>query len=314
MFDQFKWLPDRMLLDDLVFRLQHTKSENWDASEHFMFYKVEGLVRLYQKFFESRPEFVPHNIFELGIFDGGSTAFWYEVFHPEKIVAIDLLDREDNPYFRKYIASRQLEKKVRTYWRTNQADKARLLEIASQEFHAPLDLVIDDCSHMYMPTLASFEVLFPLLRPGGLYIIEDWAWGHWPDYIKPDHPWSKEEPPTTLLTQFIEAIGSTFGLIDRINVFRAFIILERGAQALDPGTFRLEDHIVRRADKAVLAAQRRKDRLANPGATDPRSESSDPAEPKKLPGVMTKSTIYSSIRTSPKLFAMESFPLGGTIL
>ena len=38
----------------------------------------------------------------------------------------------------------------------------------------PLDLVIDDASHLYGPTMASFEVLFPRLRPGGLYVIEDW--------------------------------------------------------------------------------------------------------------------------------------------
>jgi hypothetical protein len=50
----------------------------------------------------------------------------------------------------------------------------------AHEFSAPLDLVIDDASHIYGPTKASFQALFPLLRPGGLYLIEDWAWAHWP--------------------------------------------------------------------------------------------------------------------------------------
>ena len=40
------------------------------------------------------------------------------------------------------------------------------------------DLIVDDASHLYRPTLASFEVLYPRLRPGGTYVIEDWAGDH----------------------------------------------------------------------------------------------------------------------------------------
>jgi hypothetical protein len=43
---------------------------------------------------------------------------------------------------------------------------------------APLDLVIDDASHRLRETISSFEVLFPLLRPGGLFLLEDWDWQH----------------------------------------------------------------------------------------------------------------------------------------
>jgi predicted methyltransferase len=35
-----------------------------------------------------------------------------------------------------------------------------------------LDLVVDDTSHLG-PTRASFNTLFPRLRPGGVYVIED---------------------------------------------------------------------------------------------------------------------------------------------
>jgi hypothetical protein len=65
---------------------------------------------------------------------------------------------------------------VRTFWQTNQADDARLREIVGSEFEGPLDLVIDDASHWLKPTKASFVTLFPSLRQGGVYVVEDWGW------------------------------------------------------------------------------------------------------------------------------------------
>lgn len=46
------------------------------------------------------------------------------------------------------------------------------LESLIREIGKP-DIIIDDCSHHKEPTIRSFEILFPLLRSGGLYCIED---------------------------------------------------------------------------------------------------------------------------------------------
>ncbi len=247
MFQRLIWQPDRMLLDDLTFRLQHFKSDKWDVADHFVFVKIKALVDQYEYFFTKNSSFKPNNIFELGIFDGGSTAFWYEAFQPKKLVAIDLLDREDSAYFHKYITSRGLSQRIYTYWRTNQADKPKLREIVASEFDGPLDLVIDDCSHLYAPTLASFEALFPFLAPGGIYIIEDWAWGHWLEYAKPDHEWANEEPLTSLVIKFIEATGTSLRLINCITILQGFVAIERSRETInDPAHFNLEDYIIRR--------------------------------------------------------------------
>jgi hypothetical protein len=61
---------------------------------------------------------------------------------------------------------------------------------------------------MYALTKKSFETLFSLLRPEGLYIIEDWAWGHWQAFQASDHPWSYEVPLTKLIFEIVAAIGS----------------------------------------------------------------------------------------------------------
>lgn len=251
LFDRLQWLPDRMLLDDLVFRLQHYKNDQWDGGEHFNFYKIEKLVDQYAAMLKRRPDLHPAHIFELGIWDGGSTAFWFEVFHPAKYVAVDLLDRKDSPYFDRYVASRGLEERVRTYWNTNQAQQDRLLAIVNQDLGASLDLVIDDASHLYWPTLRSFEVLFPCLSPGGLYIIEDWAWGHWPEFFDPKHPFAEDEPLTRIITELIEATGTSTAVISSVTVYEGFAVVERGP--VSPETlgapFTLESHIKRRPER-----------------------------------------------------------------
>jgi predicted O-methyltransferase YrrM len=112
---------------------------------------------------------------ELGIREGGSTALMALAGQPSKMVAIEL--DEAAPALTAFIDQRGLDPVVRPYFGVDQGDRARLDQIMTTEFgDEPLDLVIDDASHRYGPTLASFEVLFPRLRPGGLYIIEDWRW------------------------------------------------------------------------------------------------------------------------------------------
>ncbi len=249
MFKHLIWKPDRLLYNDLLFRLEYFRSDNWDGGDnYFLLYKTKELVDQYETFFSHYPNFPSSHFFELGIFDGGSTAFWYELFSPEKCVAIDIQNRNDSPYFRWYLKSRGLEKKIKTYWNTDQSDKRRLRSIVASEFKGKLDLVIDDASHMYAPTRASFEALFPFCVPGGLYIIEDWAWGHWPDFIKPDHPWFHEELLTRLVTELVEAAGTSRELISSIVIYQGFAVIERGPlQFKNPADFTLDDHIVRRA-------------------------------------------------------------------
>jgi cephalosporin hydroxylase len=233
-FDQLIWQDDRALLGDLVFRLQHTRNDDWElGDECFVFYKVKPLVDQYQRFWSARPDFGPRNIFELGMWDGGSVAFWFELFQPHKHVGLDFAQRDDSPYFKRYVASRALQQRIATYWGVNQADTQQLQAIARKEFSGPLDLVLDDASHMYGPTKASFETLFPLLRPGGLYVVEDWAWAHWKEFQAPNHPWATETALTRLIFELVAAAGSSPDLIAKLEVFQGFVAIERGPIQLD---------------------------------------------------------------------------------
>ena len=65
------------------------------------------------------------------------------------------------------------ETSITTYW-VDQLDRSslrRLLEDAGEPLG--FDLVIDDGLHTKRSNLNSFEVLFPAVRPGGYYVVED---------------------------------------------------------------------------------------------------------------------------------------------
>lgn len=264
---QLIWAPDRLLINDLVLRLQHYKNENWKlGTECLLFFKVKGLVDQYARFWATRPGFQAENILELGMFDGGSLAFWMETLSPNKIVGVDLDERTDSEYFTRYLASRNLQGRVKTRWGVDQCDAAALHEIAQAEFGGKLDLVIDDASHLYSLTKASFEILFPLVRPGGLYVIEDWAWGHWPEFYGMPNPWTSENEPTRLILKLMQACGSataqsTEGAtcpIASVTVYQGFVVVERGDTELPRRRFTLEERINRRPprSKAVFTRVR----------------------------------------------------------
>ncbi len=48
--------------------------------------------------------------------------------------------------------------------------------VRARDGRGPYDLIIDDGSHVSFHQQLTFQTLFPSLRPGGLYIIEDLHW------------------------------------------------------------------------------------------------------------------------------------------
>ena len=255
MFEHIVWQPDRALLGNLVFRLEHYRNNQWDLGDQcFAFFKIKKLIEQYELAFSRRSMFKPQNILEIGMWDGGSIAFWNEILTPSKIVGVDIKVREDSTYFRDYVRTRRLESKVKSYWGVDQADERSLRQIVEREFGDKLNMVMDDASHFYEPTLTSFQILFPLLPSGGLYIIEDWAWEHWKEFHSLRHQWAGYQSPTQLIFELVEATGTSQDLITSVEVFEGFTIIERGpALASDITPFLLTNHIARRPRLTALS-------------------------------------------------------------
>jgi hypothetical protein len=243
-FARFEWQHDRVLCDDLVFRLETRANGEWDhGDECFVLHKGELLARQYEAFFATVPH-APASILELGMWEGGSVAYWNLVFAPEVHVGVDLMDRTDSDYFSRFVA-RTAPRRIWTRWGVDQADRATVLGIVDDDLGGRVDLVIDDASHVYQPTRTSFETVFPRVNPGGLYIIEDWAWVYWAACQRPDHPWLGDPGLSRLTAEILELAGSAPEVVSRITVFQGFVVVERGTAVL-ADDFRIDDHVVRR--------------------------------------------------------------------
>ncbi len=173
----------------------------------------------------------PKNIFELGIWDGGSTAFLAQRAHPSKLVALDVTP-EPCLALESFLDARGLRDAVATYYGVDQADTHKLADILAREYHGdPLDLVIDDASHLIEETRESFNFLFPHLSPGGAYVIEDWSGAH--TNFQP----GPETPLSVLLFELMLAAAHRPALIAEIAIRRGLAIVRRGPEAIDPGSF-----------------------------------------------------------------------------
>lgn len=239
---------DVFVLNDVAFRTVPASGK--DSSEARNDVLVLAKQRwMVEKYVRLVSELRPRNILELGIFRGGSAAFLSLLAQPHRLVAID---RDENPpeRFAAWL-SRQGTDRVHAHYGVDQSDAAALLGIVAAEFDGELlDLVIDDASHLLGPSRASFDALFPCLRPGGIYVIEDWAARHVIEKEPRTDPGIQrferelragvEAPLTLLLFEAVLAAAYT-DVVDDISVQRNWVTLRRGTGAATPGEFRISE-------------------------------------------------------------------------
>ncbi len=145
------------------------------TATRFYIVKTLPLVQRYRAMCE---RFAGGNIVELGIAEGGSTALIALVAHPRHLVAVDLEPRPLDA-LSEFAREHGFTDTLHAHYGIDQSDAAQLAAAVDGSLAGePIDLVFDDCSHKYGPTRASFECLFPRLRPGGLFVIEDWNADH----------------------------------------------------------------------------------------------------------------------------------------
>jgi hypothetical protein len=171
------------------------------------------------------------HILELGLFQGGSFVFLDRLFKPKKIAAVEMVQRE-NPRLERYVQDNS--DRARIFCPVSQDDASALEKIAIEHFGGSLDLVIDDASHWYEQTKSSFLTLYPFVKPGGTYIIEDWGWSFHQEFQSQEAPWRDQRSLANLIFEIVEEVG-TGGHIADITVTRDMVLIRKPNRAIYGG-------------------------------------------------------------------------------
>lgn len=115
------------------------------------------------------------NLFEIGvggykkpILGGKSLRMWKRYFPFGRIYSLDIYDK-----------SKLQERRIKIF-RGSQVDEELLQKISNEV--KGFDIIIDDGSHINEHIITTFQILFPKLNDGGIYVIEDTQTSYWEKY------------------------------------------------------------------------------------------------------------------------------------
>jgi capsular polysaccharide biosynthesis protein len=187
--------------------------------------------------FETR-SMMPRTVLEIGIFRGGSAPFLHRFFNAERVVCVD---RVQGPVIPLENYRSRYPNVITAHYGVDQADRTAMREVIETDFAEPIDLVVDDASHFYEETKAAFETVFPYVRPGGIYVVEDWSWAHDAGAQQPDHYWADKPALTNLIFQLV-MMQCDPGIIDYIVMRPGLAWVRRGSRPLPKGSFCIDEH------------------------------------------------------------------------
>jgi hypothetical protein len=215
---------ERFKLDGITFLMDKRPGPERYQSKPDRFVLVK--TRRMLTFYESLQVQAPKSILEIGMFEGGSLVYFDKLFAPEMLVGIDArqtpiealeLYKQDKPYIRTYYGRWQ--------------DRPGTRGAAQANFPHGIDLVVDDASHMYETTKRTFENLFPFVKPGGLYVIENWAWSHRPSRQSSADPWYGE-PALTNFVFDVSMLTAVSSVIESLTISADVLCVRKGKGAL----------------------------------------------------------------------------------
>ena len=154
-------------------------------------YWVHGYTKWYDRHFgHLRQEKL--KILEIGVLRGASLLLWEEAFPKAKVYGID----KNTHVWQELLEGK---KDIRVFV-GQQEDKKWLAEVVVPE--GPYDIVIDDGSHYPKQQLATFEALWPQIKPGGFFVIEDLHGNYW-DKMK-----DQQGIMTNKIKELVDVVGN----------------------------------------------------------------------------------------------------------
>lgn len=228
-WDRIEWIaPDRLQVEDLRFDLVTWGSpKRRSTADRFVLVKDAPFAQSMRAILDG---IEVQRVLEFGLYQGGSLVLLDALYGLELAVGVDA--RSEMSAFDSYVRARGAEHRLFPYLEVDQADRAKVRSVLVRHFlDAPADLIIDDASHLYAKSLATFELAFPFLRPGGVYIIEDWGWAHWPRAFT-EHEWFVGEPLSKLVLEVLLIQCRHPSLIERVHIDAHHVAIYKGPAAL----------------------------------------------------------------------------------
>lgn len=134
------------------------------------------MYAIYDRYFRDFSD-RPVTLLELGVYTGESLKVWASYFPRGTVIGVDIMEnRADFSGYPNIV-----------FERADQTDSGRLKEICLAHAAGGLDIIVDDASHIGQYSAASYAALFPYLKSGGLYIVEDWGTGYFDDWPDGNH-------------------------------------------------------------------------------------------------------------------------------
>ncbi len=146
------------------------------------------------------------------------------MFPQARIEGFDM--RQPNPAVLAHVERMGFGGRVRLHYKISQTDP-NVRKIVEEKFGQAVDIVVDDASHLYPFSRTTFEMLFPIMRENGLYVLEDWAWAHWLG-TGFDH-WDGEAL-SNLVFEFVMASASAGGIFAEVLANSRAAVVRRGPQ------------------------------------------------------------------------------------
>jgi len=138
------------------------------------------------------------NLLEIGVggyddpkLGGNSLRMWKNYFPSGNIFSLDIHDKS------------QLQEKRVKIFKGSQVDLEFLDTVAKEA--GSFDIIIDDGSHLNEHVIETFKFMFPKLKDGGIYVVEDTQTSYWPDFGGDSHDLKK---PQTMMNFFKDLVDS----------------------------------------------------------------------------------------------------------
>jgi hypothetical protein len=222
-------------------------------------FQLQMSAEAIERFPALRPVLKFRNVVQLTGPDIGSAALTCLVGAPSLMIAL-AVGPADTELLLEFARRRGIEDRVHARGQLS-IDDPETLRTAVEATLAgrSLDVVVDDVSEDLASGTKAFETLFPLVAPGGSYVIDRWAWDHFfmdgfagvpqPDGTDPGREnrerfhaavrESKGDVLERILPALVGLARRAPEVVASITASKHFLVVERGPAALEGGSFGL---------------------------------------------------------------------------